>query len=635
MKYYLSLILFLIIIDQSLVVNAETFTGKETILDYVNMNIPDGYHTLQTNVNGEIVNIDVELRNFENDVHYAEDPPLGDSSADSRMLILKYHKNLTIDDGVKITPLARKKGMVIYVGEQLTNNGTISMNAKGANAEGQNVYLYKNSDNTFERIPANGAVGGSLSGAGNGIAGNNGEGRSLGGGGSGAALYYSYHRAGKGAAATSYSGGSGGGGVASFCGSGGAIDGSINGGSGGNAYTCTDNLSYPRTAGGGAGNEGGLGKVSGNSGQGKNGENGTGGLLILYATKLINNGVMQSNGTNGGDALGGWDGSGGGGSGGGSINIFYVSMEGQGNIEALGGKGGNSTASARARVGGAGGNGTYTLLQVPKISYESFDTFEISELKVLDKKMDAVSIIWENPEHFTFHHVNIYRKNKNKESTSIINKIENLFVSNAYAETDGFTPMFQTNGTYWKDMTVEPETTYEYKLTTVNILEQESNGLVIAVTTPSEPLPEMGGEEIITDENGDYKVIWTSPTSGKVKILVDGSEYAVVDASLGQYVIPKEDMVYDLFGKPKVQLVPISTTGKEGKPTKPPVNGESPGTIGVTMPFTANDFLKTVMSLIAWVGPFILLALAIYFAPQIIRFLKGAIAKFKEGKLKL
>lgn len=257
-------------------------------------------------------------------------------------------------------------------------------------------------------------------------------------------------------------------------------------------------------------------------------------------------------------------------------------------------------------------------------------------------KHDRINLSWQNPESEYFHHVKIYRRTEQDHSpTAAIqqNKIEEIFVGkivSAEETTDpAFDPMFETNGTYWNDLTVEPSTTYGYKLTTENIAGAESEGLIVQATTLAEPLPEMGGEEVNTDENGDYKVSWTSPTEGQVKILVDGNEYAVVDASLGEYVIPAADMKYDLFGKPKVQLVAVSSSGKEGEATKPPVNGESSGSIGVNMPFTVTEFLKTVLSLIGWISPFILLALAIRFAPRIIAFLKGVIAKFREGKLRL
>lgn len=257
---------------------------------------------------------------------------------------------------------------------------------------------------------------------------------------------------------------------------------------------------------------------------------------------------------------------------------------------------------------------------------------EVKNLEV-ETFHNRVNFDWVLPEYEGFHHVNIYRKQV--EAQSFYQMLFSGTSVSAAETSDGFTPMFETNETYWNDLTVEPETTYEYKLTTESTTGDESEGQIVEVTTLEEPLPEMGGEEVNTDENGDYKVTWTSPTEGQVKILIDGNEYAVVDASVGQYVIPADDMKYDLFGKPKVQLVAISASGKEGEATKPPVNGENPGSIGVTMPITVTEFLKTVLSLIAWIGPFILLALAIRLAPRIVAYLKGVLAKYKEGRLRL
>ena len=50
--------------------------------------------------------------------------------------------------------------MYIYCIGTLTNNGTISMTARGAKAEGQNVYLFKNLDGTYEYVPKEGGSGG-------------------------------------------------------------------------------------------------------------------------------------------------------------------------------------------------------------------------------------------------------------------------------------------------------------------------------------------------------------------------------------------------------------------------------------------------------------------------------------------
>ena len=51
--------------------------------------------------------------------------------------------------------------MFVYCTETLTNNGLISMTARGAKAEGQNVYLFQNFDKkTFEFVPKQGGSGG-------------------------------------------------------------------------------------------------------------------------------------------------------------------------------------------------------------------------------------------------------------------------------------------------------------------------------------------------------------------------------------------------------------------------------------------------------------------------------------------
>ena len=91
------------------------------------------------------------------------------------MIVLKVNGNLTVDEGVTLTTYASKdgyggpKGLTIYCTGTLTNNGTISMTARGAKPEGQNVYLWKNPDNIFEYIPAiggNSSIGSVIGGAG-------------------------------------------------------------------------------------------------------------------------------------------------------------------------------------------------------------------------------------------------------------------------------------------------------------------------------------------------------------------------------------------------------------------------------------------------------------------------------------
>lgn len=78
------------------------------------------------------------------------------------MVLLKVNGNLTINSHLTAfsNSYGGPKGFYIFCTGTLTNNSTISMNGKGANANGQDVYLYKNGNGTYEYVPANGAGGG-------------------------------------------------------------------------------------------------------------------------------------------------------------------------------------------------------------------------------------------------------------------------------------------------------------------------------------------------------------------------------------------------------------------------------------------------------------------------------------------
>lgn len=79
-------------------------------------------------------------------------------------VVLKVNGDLTIDEGVVATAIGGTyggpKGLIIYCTGTLTNNGTITMTARGAKAVGENIYLYKNEDNSYEFVPAFGGGGG-------------------------------------------------------------------------------------------------------------------------------------------------------------------------------------------------------------------------------------------------------------------------------------------------------------------------------------------------------------------------------------------------------------------------------------------------------------------------------------------
>jgi len=328
--------------------------------------------TYPVSIGDEVYNI--EVYNEYEDVRYSllegqssRTISLGNSTADETMLVVKYHKDLTIDKGVTLTPTTRKKGMYICVLGDTYNKGNISMTARGAIAEGQNVYLWKNIDNSYEYVPKLGAGGGAGVSSSSGNVGKTGTNRQTAGGGSGASRGTRPKPGGSGGAGTSYSGGSGGGGTyhALTTGTYAGSAGSSTGGPGG--YGAVRGTTSKTYASGGTGNGPGAGAYSGSqayANAGTFGLNGTGGLLILYTDNLFNEGNIISKGTD--NLSSKYDSeighSGGGASGGGSVNIFANTVESYQEINAIGGEAKiNGARITYPRAGSNGGNGSVTV----------------------------------------------------------------------------------------------------------------------------------------------------------------------------------------------------------------------------------------------------------------------------------
>lgn len=245
------------------------------------------------------------------DVDVAKENGEGNIEDAQNMVVLKVNGNLTINEGITLTSCKSDngyggpKGLLVYCTGTLINKGTIDMTARGARAQGQDVYLWQNiNDNSYEYVPAIGANGGNEinlkanSGGANGNQGEHGENRATGGGGSGAVnIGNATKHAGGGSQGTSYSGGTGGGGAGGLNVGTNAMNGENNGRSGGFGIGAYSSAAYRYySAGGGSGNPGG----AGDGDTGRKGENGTGGLLIIYGKYIENYGSINSNGTMGG-----------------------------------------------------------------------------------------------------------------------------------------------------------------------------------------------------------------------------------------------------------------------------------------------------------------------------------------------
>lgn len=226
---------------------------------------------------------------------------------------------------------------------------------------------------------------------------------------------------------------------------------------------------------------------------------------------------------------------------------------------------------------------------------------------------ERINLSWRLPESNILEHVNIYRGSESGESFAIMSAPVKIF---------------ETNGTYFNDLTVQPETTYNYRLTTYSTEGVESEGVATTVTTAEAPPPVIEGGSYTKDPlTGNFIYSWDSPTYGQVKILLGETEFSTVDASLGQVSIPKNQMKYTAFGDPDVTLIAIDGD-KTSEPIRPGVDGKASGdTIDqLKIPFTAQDLLGTGTGLLWLIAPFVLLALAFLVVPKLRNMLFTAIS---------
>lgn len=313
----------------------------------------DGTYSLACGTAGQALPVD--FVDVADDWTIAANTDLGNATPDTHFLAYRIRGNLTIDEGVTVTPTARKLGLLLLVDGALTVNGILDMTERGANhsddggsdLEAFDIRIYEISDETDNILPAVGADGAaSRSNRGHGLHGSAGVDGQTGGGGSGAKGTDDNNYAGAGADGTSFSGGPGGGsargGYPAY-----AQDGGPRGGPGGDSAGASSSA--------GSGNPGGVGVT-------KNGLDGTGGILILVVQGNVtigSNGIIRANGTEGGGEAGAMVG--GGGTGGGSITLCHAgTYTNNGTLQANGGPIGNGTN----RNGGAGGAGSVRTVDI-------------------------------------------------------------------------------------------------------------------------------------------------------------------------------------------------------------------------------------------------------------------------------
>lgn len=146
----------------------------------------------------------------------------------------------------------------------------------------------------------------------------------------------------------------------------------------------------------------------------------------------------------------------------------------------------------------------FTTKETPTVPPETPQ--QVPEVKNLQIETDGerVDLSWNNPPQF-FEKATIYRKDLGNVAAGFnLNPFAPLTVS----ANASFKPLFETNGTTFSDLSIEPETDYEYKVTnTFNGM--ESQGVVVQASVPKPPLVNtddvkvpFGASELIKTGNG-------------------------------------------------------------------------------------------------------------------------------------
>lgn len=117
---------------------------------------------------------------------------------------------------------------------------------------------------------------------------------------------------------------------------------------------------------------------------------------------------------------------------------------------------------------------------------------DVPEIKNLQIETDGerADLSWTNPPKY-FEKAKIYRKDLGTVTAFNLNPFSPMTVS----ASEGFKPLFETNGTEFSDLTIEPENEYEYKVTS-NYNGMESKGAIVSLTIPKPPLVDTSGMEM-------------------------------------------------------------------------------------------------------------------------------------------
>lgn len=256
--------------------------------------------------------------------------------------------------------------------------------------------------------------------------------------------------------------------------------------------------------------------------------------------------------------------------------------------------------------------GYYFINDIKVSGFEVYgDDGKLSELKDLkaDVGKDQVSLSWKNPKEEALSGLKVYQDNK---LIATLGKESQSYVAN----------------------NLKPSQEYEFKVTALDDKGYETNGLKTTVKTT---MPVLGPPEkvSVTPQDGSLIISWDSVNSPYLKgynVYIDGVKVNAESLSSNKMILKN----LENGKKYNIQVSAVNKNDVEGEKSKG--NNSSPDHDALTveydvkLPFSVLDLLTSSVSLLALLGGFILLSIAIIWFRPLKELIVKAARKGKDKK---
>lgn len=269
-----------------------------------------------------------------------------------------------------------------------------------------------------------------------------------------------------------------------------------------------------------------------------------------------------------------------------------------------------SVEGVRARYVGVGNSGRDSTRVSSVYAYGDDGTVsDVSDLKA-NPEMKKVTLNWKNPEKETnFKGVRIYQGNK------------------LIAELDNKVTSYVVEG-------LKESESYVFTVKSLDQNKAETKGTSVNIATLM-PVIKPPENVFLTPQSGKMVIAWNDVNSPYLKgynVYIDGKKINDKPLTSSKMIVKNLENNKSY----KVQISAVNKNDVEGEKSKEKTDKPSADALeveyDVKMPFSPMDFLKTSLSFLALISPFILLALAIMYHKQLAETIKKSFRNYKERR---